>query len=313
MKPIILIKHDAPHIVDELSRDFDVLEFDLAAGKPDAVALKEARVLITSGFRGAFPDELAALPNLGLICTVGTGYEKVDLAAARARGIAVVHAAGINAGVVADHAFALLLACLRNIPAYHASAAAGRWREGLSPRPMAAGKKLGLIGMGGIGKAIARRAEAFDMPVSYMARSRKDGLPWTYFTDAEALAREVDILIAAVPGGPETFHMIDRRVLRALGPQGFVINVGRGTVVATDDLVAALNAGEIAGAGIDVFETEPDIPPALRTAANIVLTPHVAGTAPETRRIGAALMRRNIEAFLAGRPLETPVPEMAGG
>jgi len=311
VKPIILIKHDAPHIVEELNRDFDVLEFDLAKGQPGPAALREARVLVTSGTRGAFPEEFAALPRLGLICTVGTGYERVDLAEARRRGIPVTHAAGVNAPVVADHAFALLLACVRNIPAHHATAAAGLWREGHAPRPMAAGKKLGIIGMGGIGRHIARRAEAFDMPVSYMARSRKDGLTWTYFTDVEAMAREVDFLIAAVPGGAETFHMINRRVLRALGPAGFLINVGRGTVVATEDLVAALNASEIAGAGIDVFEDEPEIPESLRSAPNVVLTPHVAGTAPETRKISAAQMRRNIEAFLAGRPLETLVPELA--
>ncbi|MEQ8804605.1 MAG: NAD(P)-dependent oxidoreductase, partial [Rhodospirillales bacterium] len=210
----------------------------------------------------------------------------------------------------ADHAFALLLATVRNIPVYDASARAGKWREDLPQRPMANGKKIGIIGMGAIGQGLAKRAEGFGMEVSYMARSAKDGLPWRYVDNVQDLAQHVDFLISAVPGGPATHHMINRAVLEALGPNGFLVNVGRGTVVHTDDLIAALRDGVIAGAGLDVFEDEPVIPEALCAMTNVILTPHVGGAAPEVQVLGVQLMRRNIEAFLAGQPLASPIPEI---
>lgn len=311
VKPIILFKHEAPRHRVDFAPDFTLLDFDLAAGTPDDAARKDARILVTSGFIGVTREEIAALPALGLICTIGTGYEKVDLATARERGIRVTHAAGMNAPSVADHAFALLLAIVRNIPVYDASARAGKWREDLPQRPMPSGRKIGIIGMGAIGQGIARRAEGFDMEVSYMARSAKAGLPWRYVDNVRDLARDVDFLISAVPGGPATHHMIDRAVLEALGPGGFLVNVGRGSVVHTDDLIAALQGGIIAGVGLDVFEDEPTIPDALRTMTNVVLTPHVGGAAPEVQILGVKLMRQNIEAFLAGAPLISPIPELS--
>jgi lactate dehydrogenase-like 2-hydroxyacid dehydrogenase len=311
VKPIILFKHEAPRHRVDFAPDFTLLDFDLAAGTPDDDARKNARILVTSGFIGVTREEIAALPALGLICTIGTGYEKVDQDAARERGIRITHAAGMNAPSVADHAFALLLSIVRNIPVYDASARAGKWREDLPQRPMANGKKIGIIGMGGIGQGIARRAEGFDMEVSYMARAAKADLPWRYFDNLRDMAGHVDFLISAVPGGPATHHMIDRAVLEALGPAGFLVNVGRGSVVHTDDLIAALRDGVIAGAGLDVFEDEPAVPEALCTMTNVVLTPHVGGAAPEVQILGVKLMRRNIEAFLAGKPLVSPIPELS--
>lgn len=312
MKPVILFKHEAPRHRVNFAPDFTLLDFDLSAGAPDEAVRKEARILVTSGFIGVTREEIAALPALALICTIGTGYEKVDLEAAFARGIRVTHAAGMNAPSVADHAFALLLAAVRNIPVYDASTRAGKWREDLPQRPMAGGKKIGIIGMGGIGMGIARRAEGFDMEVSYMSRTAKADLPWRFFGDVADLARHVDFLVSAVPGGQSTHHMIDRRVLEALGKDGFLVNVGRGSVVHTDDLISALRDGVIAGAGLDVFEDEPNIPEALRRMTNVVLSPHVGGAAPEVQVLGVQLMRRNIEAFLAGQPLISPIPELAG-
>jgi lactate dehydrogenase-like 2-hydroxyacid dehydrogenase len=253
---------------------------------------------------------MEALPALSLICCVGTGFENVDVAAARERGIVVVHGAGTNAGAVADHAFALLLAVMRDILRFDASARHGDWRGGLRPRPIPSGKRLGMIGMGGIGERVARRAAAFDMAVSYHTRTPRPNLPWRHFTSALALAEAVDCLIVAAPGGAQTHHMIDAAVLRALGPNGFLVNVGRGSIVDTAALVEALRAGTIAGAALDVFEEEPMIPEDLRTMPNIVLTPHVAAFAPEVQGEGALLLRRNIELFLSGQPVLTPVPEL---
>ena len=144
-----------------------------------------------------------------------------------------------------------------------------------------------------------------------MARAAKAELPWRYVDNLRDMAGHVDFLISAVPGGPATHHMIDRAVLEALGPAGFLVNVGRGSVVHTDDLIAALRDGVIAGAGLDVFEDEPTIPDALRAMTNVVLTPHVGGAAPEVQILGVKLMRRNIEAFLTGKPLVSPIPELS--
>lgn len=267
-------------------------------------------VLVTSGSAGATRDEIAALPGLRLICTVGTGYEGIDLAAARERGILVTHSAGLNAPVVADHAMALLLALVRAIPAGDAVARAGRWRTGLTARPMLTGKRMGILGFGAIGQALARRAAGFDMPVSYWSRSAKDVAGVTRLPSPVALADAVDCLVCALPGDASTFHLIGSEVFAALGPRGYFVNVGRGSVVDTDALVAALHAGTIAGAGLDVFENEPGVPEELRTAPNTVLTPHIAGGAPEVQEISAQLIIRNIEGLLDGTGVVSPVPEM---
>ncbi len=310
-KPVILFKHPAPRFREELRAGFELVDFDLADGTPDDALRQAGRILVTSGSYGAFADEIAALPALELICCVGTGYDGVDLEAARARGIRVTHAAGTNAEAVADHAFALALAVLRDIPMFDARARAGGWRPATETRPPMNGRPMGIVGMGGIGRGIARRAEGFAMPVSYLARAAKPDLPWTYVDDVVELARQVDFLMVCVPGGDATRHMINAEVLQALGPDGIVVNVGRGSVVATDDLVRALKEGVIRGAGLDVYEDEPNIPDALKTLANVVLTPHCAGMTDGIHAISAKLMRRNIEAFFAGEPLVTPIPEMA--
>ena len=311
MKNTILFKHPAPLFRAELKSDFELVDFDLAAGTPADDVRAQARVLVTSGSYGAFADEIAALPALELICCVGTGYDKVDLEAARAHGVRVTHSAGTNAEAVADHAFALLLAAVRDVPRYDRQARSGEWRPPTDTRPPANGRSIGIIGMGGIGKGIARRAEGFGMPVAYTARSAKSDLPWTFVEDVKELAAVSDFLVVAVPGGDETRHMINSDVLKALGPDGFLVNIGRGSVVATDDLVTALKDGVIKGAGIDVYEDEPNIPPELCALPNIVLTPHTAGMTDGIHALSAKLMRENLEAFFAGKLLITPIPEMS--
>ena len=222
----------------------------------------------------------------------------------------VTHAAGTNAPVVADHALALLLAIVRAIPDYSASVKAGDWCGTIQSRPMLTNKKLGILGLGDIGARIAKRAEAFDLHISYVATRPKPQYTWTYVPTVMELPEKVDFLISAAPGGVATFHMINRGVLRALGPDGFLVNVGRGSVVDTEALIEALSNKTIAGAALDVFEEEPVICPELRNLSNIVFTPHIGGIAHEVQQRSADLMLGNIEAFFAGSKILSPVPDI---
>jgi len=306
----LLIKVEAVPYRKALAQNFTLVDYPPVGAMPKPEVRDRIKVLVTSGHAGASREEIAALSSLSLICCVGTGYENVDIAAARDRGIMVVHGAGTNASAVADHAMGLLLAAMRDIPRFDASARGDNWRGTIGSRPIPTGKRLGLIGMGGIGERVARRGAAFDMAVSYHTRTPRPDLPWAYVDSLLELAKTVDCLVVAVPGGAQTRHMINAEVLAALGPGGFLVNVGRGSVVDTRALVEALTKGTIAGAGIDVFEDEPHIPKALRLLPNVVLTPHVAAHAPEVQSTAAALLKRNVELFLSGGSVLTPVPEM---
>jgi lactate dehydrogenase-like 2-hydroxyacid dehydrogenase len=306
----VFFKVEAPAFRQALIPDFVLHDLALDDQSTAARAVRaRGRILVTTGFVGASRREIEALPNLGLISCLGTGYENVDLDAARERGIAVTHGAGTNAAAVADHALALLLALMRDIPGFDRVARTGAWRGTRGPRPIATGKRLGIVGLGGVGMRIARRAAAFEMEISYHTRRPRPDVGWTYAGSILELARRVDCLILAAPGGPQTFHAVDADVLSALGANGFLVNVGRGSIVDTQALIRALAAGELAGAALDVFEDEPAIPEALRALQNVIVTPHVAAFAPEVQILGARLLRENIENFLSGLPTKTPVPE----
>jgi D-3-phosphoglycerate dehydrogenase / 2-oxoglutarate reductase len=269
------------------------------------------RAIMTNGTTILPAALINALPELGIICAQGVGYEGIDLAAARARGILVTHGPGTNAVSVADHAMALLLAMLRDLPNNDAMVRAGRWRDGRTMRPAASGRRLGLLGLGQIGALIARRAAAFDMPIAYHTRTPRPDSGLTHMPGVMQLAEWADILLVAVPGGAGTRHMVDARVLAALGPEGFLVNIGRGSVVDTAALVEALQTNALAGAALDVIDGEPEVPQALRDLRNVVLTPHMAGRSPESVNATITLVLSNLEAFFAGRPVLTPVPEMA--
>ncbi|WP_191833245.1 2-hydroxyacid dehydrogenase [Pseudomonas fluorescens] len=262
--------------------------------------------VLTRGPLGLTADEIAALPSLKIICVIGAGYEQVDLAAAAARGITVTNGAGANATAVADHAMAMLLALLRDIPRADASTRRGEWKRVISPS--VSGKRMGIIGLGAVGLAVARRAaQGFDMSVSYHSRHPRDGVPYTYYGSPLQLAEAVDILVVATPGGAGTQHLVDAQVLDALGGEGYLVNIARASVVDTAALLRALQQGRIAGAALDVFDDEPKVPSALKTLGNTVLTPHVAGQSPEAARDTVALVLRNLQAFFAGEPVLTPV------
>nr|WP_314478316.1 2-hydroxyacid dehydrogenase [uncultured Pseudomonas sp.] len=276
--------------------------------RAQAIAQHGHRVdaVLTRGPLGLTAREMDALPNLQIICVIGAGYEQVDLQAARMRSITVTNGAGANADSVADHAMAMLLALLRNIPQADASTRRGEWQREISPS--VSGKRLGILGMGAVGRAIAKRAHlGFDMPVSYCNRTPRPELPYTGYDNILDLAGAVDILVVATPGGADTRHLVDAQVLHALGPQGYLVNIARASVVDTQALTDALQGGQLAGAALDVFDEEPDVPDSLKTLRNTVLTPHVAGQSPEAAADTVTLVLRNLDAFFAGQPVLTPV------
>jgi lactate dehydrogenase-like 2-hydroxyacid dehydrogenase len=273
----------------------------------------EIQGILTNGVT-ILPGELIqSLPKLSIICTQGVGYEGVDVPAALARDIVVAHSPGLNANSVADHALGIMLAILRDIPRNDALVRSGGWRDANTLRPSAYGKRIGLLGMGNIGTRIAQRCAAFDMTISYHSRQPKPELPWNYLSTPLDLAKFSDILVVVVPGDASTRHMIGEAALDALGPNGFLVNVGRGSVVDTDALIAALQSGRLAGAALDVMEGEPDVPQALRDLPNIVLTPHMAGRSPEHLADTIELIIANFEARFAGKPVLTPIPESVPG
>jgi len=297
--------------LEQLRAKYDVIYAPKDADRQTAVAQHGTRVraVMTMGTVGLTGQEIAAMPNLELICTLGVGYERVDLAAARARGIMVANGAGTNSSTVADHAFALLLAVVRGIVKLDRAVREGLFRDTLpSYMPTVCGKRLGILGFGMIGRQIARRAAGFDMEVGYYSRSRRDDAGCGYFDTPLDLATWCDYLIAAVPGGVDTRHLVNAQVLQALGPKGVVVNISRGSVVDTDALAEALRTGVIAAAGLDVYESEPQPPQPLIGLSNVVLTPHVAGRSPEAAQAQFDRFLENAEGYFSGRGVVSPVP-----
>lgn len=277
-----------------------------------AAAAPRIRAISASGESKVPRELIAQLPALEMISVFGVGYDGVDIAAAKERGISVTHTPNVLNDEVADLALALMLAVSRRLVEADRYVRSGQWLKG--PMPLArkmSGAHLGIVGLGRIGLAIAKRAEAFGMTIAYTSRNAKADSPYRYLPSAAALAAEVDFLVVITPGGAGTRKLIDAEVLAALGPKGYLINVARGSVVDEQALVAALVAGKIAGAGLDVFESEPNVPKELFALDNVVLTPHVGSATWQTRQAMADLAFGNLQAHFAGRALLSPVPEMA--
>jgi len=247
------------------------------------------------------------LPALQLIATCGVGYDLIPRALAARRGIVVANTPDVLNAAVAELCIGTLLALLRRLPQADRYVRDGRWKSGNFPLATSlAGKHVGIVGMGRIGKEIARRLERFGVALAYHGRTDQ-GLAWRYEADLAALARDSDILILVAPGGAETKHLVGARVLEALGSTGYLVNVARGSLVDEEALLAALEAGTIAGAALDVFEGEPDIDPRFFAFDNVMLTPHLGSATHETRAAMAQLMLDNVRAFFrSGRAL-TPV------
>ena len=279
-------------------------------------AVREAgdavRAVLTNGRGGLSGEEMGFLPKLEIVCAVGAGYEAVDLDTARSRGIAVANCPDTSAPVVADHAMMLLMAATRHLRQADRHVHDGAWQEQWRVDTQTiSGKRLGILGLGHIGSKIAQRgAGGFGMEVGYHNRKAIAGSPYRYFDKLVDLATWADFLVSAAPGGPETRHLVNAEVLAALGSRGYVVNVGRGTIVDTAALIDALKAKRIAGAGLDVLEGEPAVPailPELLKFDNVVITPHVAGRAPESRTAATAMIINNLNAHFAGKPLLSPV------
>ncbi len=266
------------------------------------------RAIATKGELGADAAMMDACPDATIIACYGVGVDAIDLAAARARGIAVTNTPDVLTEEVADMAFALLLATARGIPEGDAHVRTGIWAQKGAMRLTTRvwGKRLGIVGLGRIGRAIARRAEGFGMDIAYSGRARQD-VPYAFHPSPAALAPHVDILVVSAAGGAATVGLVDRAAIEAL-PQGVIfVNVSRGSVVDEAALIEALKSGRIAAAGLDVFHNEPGIDPVFATFPNVVLSPHQASGTVETRKAMGALMRENLDAHVAGRPLPTPV------
>jgi len=278
------------------------------AERAEAISRHASQInaVLTRGPLGLYADEIAALPHLRIICVIGAGYENVDLQAAADRGITVTNGAGVNASSVADHAMALLLSLVRDVPRCDAAVRRGEWPKIM--RPSLAGKRLGILGLGAVGMAIAKRASAgFDMSVCYHNRQHRSDVPYTFCSTPTELARASDFLIVATPGGLGTKHLINRQVLDALGPKGFIVNIARASVIVTAELIAALEQRRIAGAALDVFDNEPQVPEAFKALTNVVLTPHVAGLSPEATQGTVELAGKNLVAFFSSQPVLTPI------
>ncbi len=261
---------------------------------------KHVKVVLSNGSTGLTAAEMDALTQLELVCVLGAGFENVDSAHAARRGIRIATGAGTNDDCVADHAMGLVLAIMRNLRQLDLACRAGIWRDTLVLPPQLAGKRLGVLGLGTIGKKIARRAAAFDMEIGYFNRSQRADVDYRYFESVLQLASWCDVLVIATPGGPATRHLVDAGVLQALGPDGFLVNISRGSVVDTAALAAALAQGTLGGAGLDVYESEPQPPAQLLEFKNVILTPHMAGWSPEAINASVLKFLRNTEAHFSG-------------
>lgn len=267
------------------------------------------RAVVTGGAEGIDAATIDALPDLGLIAVCAVGYDKVDVGHARLRGVAVTNTPDVLTDDTADMAIALMYAVFRRVPQYDRYVRAGDWAA-KGPPPLArklCGKRIGILGLGRIGDAIARRCVPFACEIVYHSRRPVAGAPYRYAADARALAASVDVLVVATSGGADSASLVDTEVLDALGPEGTLINIARGSVVDEQALVAALAEGRLGAAGLDVFAHEPHVPEALLRMENVVLAPHQGSATEETRRAMAELVQANLAAFFAGKPLKTPI------
>lgn len=307
MMPLIedgLDKHFVAHRLHQVE-DRDALLAKIAP---------EVSAICTGGHTGVKTDAamIARFPKLKIIGNFGVGYDTIDIPAAAKRGVIITNTPDVLTEEVADTSITLLLTTLREFYQAEKWLRDGRWpKEGdyrLTPGSLR-DRSIGIVGFGRIGKAIARRLEPFGRPISYFARRQQPDVPYRYYGDLVAMARDVDTLLLIVPGGPATLNLVNAQVLDALGPRGVVINMARGTVIDEDALIAALKANKILRAGLDVYPNEPHVNPALLALDNVTLLPHVGSASIPTRSAMGQLVIDNLAAFAQAKPPVTPVPE----
>ncbi|ONI68299.1 2-hydroxyacid dehydrogenase [Kribbella sp. ALI-6-A] len=313
-RPIVLMPGPMNRSVpDGLADAFEVIRL-WEADDPDAVLAERAKDVVAVATGGTAIDAafLDQLPNLQIVASFGVGYDKIDASAAAERGVVVTNTPGVLDDEVADTAMGLLLMTARELSRAERYLRDGHWQERAYPLTKAtlSGRRMGILGLGRIGEAIAHRAAAFGISVAYHNRHRKD-VPYDYYPTLVELATASDILMVVIPGGAETEHLVNAEVLAALGPDGILINVARGTVVDEAALVEALKAGTILSAGLDVFEHEPEVHPGLLELDNAVLLPHVgSGSIPTRDAMGRLVVENLVSWFERGVPV-TPVQESA--
>lgn len=300
-----------PHL-EALQKDFN-LHFLPAAPAERAAFLAPladtVRFMQTTGFNGADAALITALPKLEIIACVGVGVDAIDLKLAKSRGIAVTNTPDVLNDCVADLAMGLMIAASRRLALADRYVRSGDWAKkgGMPITSRVTGKRLGIIGLGKIGKEIAKRASGFRMEISYHGRHKQAEVPFRHFDDAARMAAEVDFIVVICPGGEATRHIVNDKVMRALGPKGILINVSRGSTVDEAALIKALQDGALGGAALDVFAQEPTAAPELSKMDNVVLAPHVGSATWETRLDMGNLVIANLQAHLAGKKLLTPV------
>lgn len=302
----------SPSASERLAQRYDVLPLWQQADRKAALAEhgKGVAAIVTSANLGARADLMDALPDLKAICSWGVGYDSIDLDYARSRGIQVSNTPDVLTDCVADMAWGLLIGAARRMSQGDRLVRSNAWTEHGSVPPLGtrvSGKKMGVVGLGRIGEAIARRGLGFDMEVRYHNRRPREGAPYGYEASLLELAKWADFLVIATVGGPETRHLIDREALEALGPRGILVNIARGSVVDEAALAEALASGKLGAAGLDVFEREPNVPDALKASDNTFLMPHVASASYETRLAMEDLMLENLASFFATGKVVTPV------
>ena len=308
--PIVAYGPLSPYLDEALRRRF-IVHAVAADADPTALgeAVRQARALVSFGAVGASAAIMDALPRLEMIGLFSVGYDKVDIDHARARGIKVSNTPDVLTDDVADLAVGLLYASVRNIAANDRMVRSGAWARGEKPALSGSvtGRRIGILGLGRIGRAIARRLEPVAGEIFYHNRRPAADAPYRYVADPIAFAREAEVMIVATSGGPEARGLVDTAMLDALGPQGVIINISRGSVIDEEALVAALAERRVGGAGLDVFVDEPHVPHALFAMDHVVLQPHQGSATESTRRAMADLVLANLDAWAAGEPLVTPV------
>ena len=309
MKPTLLLLSPLPADLNErLAAHFNCHQRSQLDEQGTSALAPVVRGIIANGESVLTREEIARWPALEIIAVLGVGYDGIDLGAARDHGVRVTHTPGVSNEDIADLAMALLLCATRQLLPADRFVRQGRWTAGRYPLTRrVSGGRLGIVGLGRIGRAVAARAEAFGMSIAYTGRTPKTDVPYRWYDDLQALASDVDFLVVCAKGGPETDGLVNAAVLNALGPSGVLVNIARGSLIDEHALVSALRDGRLLAAGLDVFRNEPNIPAALLELPNVVLTPHVASTTEATVRAMADLLFDNLAAHFAGQPVLTPV------
>ena len=311
-KPVLVMVGGAtPRVRERLSERFRAIEWSEGDAPPEA---KDAIAAAVYAGGSCSAETIDAMPNLRVIGNFGVGYDGVDAEHAAEKGIVVTNTPDVLDDEVANTAILLLLAVDRKLVLYDRYVREGRWeREGTPPLTRGVrGRTVGIVGLGRIGSTVAEKLDkAFGARIVYHSRSKKDA-PYPYYDDLVAMAREADALIVVTPGGPDTEKLVSREVMEALGSEGTLVNIARGSVVDETAMIELLQSGALGAAGLDVFEREPHVPEALREMSQVVLSPHIGSATEETRAAMGDLMVDNVLAVINGKPPLTPVPECKG-